>query len=319
MAKKRKRSNKKRNRKRLNTAPTSNKAAVTTFSATNAKTPSAQEQNQTTPSFKSGVVEIKRGVEAEKDAEKQDAVHKFTERLKRGEAIPTNLDKIKNVWVKRVVTGAMIAIVALISGNLIVGSMQNGITGVKVEYQRATGEKELPFATVLQQFKLNGHRVALFNYLDEEGLKFSLFDMDNHKSVMESTINGVEIEPDSVAVLAQILPDALKESKDVKIIEKTNTGFVIDGKKYDVELEGVQVKAINGEAVKYRNVFLVSKSHEELIKRNKIDTSDLRIGFVGRDPLTNNFTIAGIDSKSNIYTFNQDDIGKVKVKIQKTE
>lgn len=319
MTKKRKRRSNKRNRKRLPTAPTSNKAAVTTSSATNTKTHPAQEQSQTKPSFKSDVVGIKRGIEAEKDAEKQDVVHKFTEMLKRGEAIPTSLYKIKNVWVRRVVTGAMIAVVALVGGNLIVGSMQNGITGVSVEYQRASGEKELPFATILQQFKLNGHRVALFNYLDEEGLKFSLFDMDDRKAVMESTISGVEIQPNSVAVLAQILPDALKEGKDVKSIEKTDTGFVIDGKKYDVELEGVQVKAINGAAVKYRNVFLVSKSHEELIKRNKINTSDLRIGFVGRDPLTDNFTIAGIDSKSNIYTFNQDDVGKVKIKIQKTE
>ena len=66
------------------------------------------------------------------------------------------------------------------------------------------------------------------------------------------------------------------------------------------------------------NVYLVSKSHDELIERNKIDVADLSIGYVGEEYNTGNFIIAAIDSKSNVYTFTHDHKGKISLTVHQT-
>ena len=83
-------------------------------------------------------------------------------------------------------------------------------------------------------------------------------------------------------------------------------------------LGGIHVKTVNGNAIARENVYLVSKSHDELIDRNKIDVADLSIGYVGEEYNTGNFIIAAIDSKSNVYTFTQDHKGKISLTVHQT-
>ena len=197
-------------------------------------------------------------------------------------------------------------------------SVQGNITGISAEYRAATNEAETPYGTVLQQFRIKDHRIALFSYLDEDGMAFVVFDMDSRSVLYEDKLKENKIEPNSVMALAQVLPGLLDETKQIDSLELTPTGFKIDGKDYAVELNGIHVKTVNGNAIARENVYLVSKSHDELIERNKIDVADLSIGYVGKEYNTGNFIIAAIDSKSNVYTFTQDHKGKISLTVHQT-
>lgn len=242
----------------------------------------------------------------------------LTKKLTARDLIPHDLSLIKNKWTRRLAGGAVTALVLIFGAMAFQSQMQGNITGISAEYRAATNEAETPYGTVLQQFRIKDHRIALFSYLDEDGMVFVVFDMDSRSVLYEDKLKENKIEPNSVMALAQVLPGLLDETKQIDSLELTPTGFKIDGKDYSVELDGIHVKTVNGNAIARENVYLVSKSHDELIERNKIDVADLSIGYVGEEYNTGNFTIAAIDSKSNVYTFTQDHKGKISLTVHQT-
>lgn len=239
----------------------------------------------------------------------------LTKKLTARDLIPHDLSLIKNKWTRRLAGGAVTALVLIFGAMVFQSQMQGNITGISAEYRAAINEAETPYGTVLQQFRIKDHRVALFSYLDEDGMAFVVFDMDSRSVLYEDKLKENKIEPNSVMALAQVLPGLLDETKQIDSLELTPTGFKIDGKDYAVELDGIHVKTVNGDAIARENVYLVSKSHDELIERNKIDVADLSIGYVGEEYNTGNFIIAAIDSKSNVYTFTQDHKGKISLTV----
>lgn len=242
----------------------------------------------------------------------------LTKKLTARDLIPHDLSLIKNKWTRRLAGGAVTALVLIFGAMAFQSQMQGNITGISAEYRAAINEAETPYGTVLQQFRIKDHRVALFSYLDEDGMAFVVFDMDSRSVLYEDKLKENKIEPNSVMALAQVLPGLLDETKQIDSLELTPTGFKIDGKDYAVELDGIHVKTVNGDAIARENVYLVSKSHDELIERNKIDVADLSIGYVGEEYNTGNFIIAAIDSKSNVYTFTQDHKGKISLTVHQT-
>lgn len=242
----------------------------------------------------------------------------LTKKLTARDLIPHDLSLIKNKWTRRLAGGAVTSLVLIFGAMAFQSQMQNNITGISAEYRAATNEAETPYGTVLQQFRIKDHRVALFSYLDEDGMAFVAFDMDSRSLLYEDKLKENKIEPNSVMALAQVLPGLLDETKQIDSLELTPTGFKIDGKDYAVELDGIHVKTVNGNAIARENVYLVSKSHDELIERNKIDVADLSIGYVGEEYNTGNFIIAAIDSKSNVYAFTQDHKGKISLTVHQT-
>ena len=258
--------------------------------------------------------------QAPKPAPSKEAVEleQLTKKLTARDLIPHDLSLIKNKWTRRLAGGAVTALVVIFGALAFQSQMQGNITGISAEYRAVTNEAETPYGTVLQQFRIKDHRVALFTYLDDDGMAFVVFDMDSRSVLYEDKLKENSIEPNSVMALAQVLPGLLDETKQIDSLELTPTGFKIDGEEYTVELDGIHVKAVNGAAIERENVYLVSKSHEELIERNKIDVADLSIGYVGEEYNTGHFIIAAIDSKSNVYTFNQDHKGKISLTVHQT-
>ena len=258
--------------------------------------------------------------QAPKPAPSKEAVEleHLTKKLTARDLIPHDLSLIKNKWTRRLAGGAVTALVVVFGALAFQSQMQGNITGISAEYRAETNEAETPYGTVLQQFRIKDHRVALFSYLDDDGMAFVVFDMDSKSVLYEDKLKENKIEPNSVMAMAQVLPGLIDESKHIDSLELTPTGFKIDGEDYAVELDGIHVKAVNGAAIARENVYLVSKSHDELIERNKIDVADLSIGYVGDEYNTGNFIIAAIDSKSNVYIFTQDHKGKISLTVRQT-
>ena len=258
--------------------------------------------------------------QAPKPAPSKEAVEleHLTKKLTARDLIPHDLSLIKNKWTRRLAGGAVTALVVVFGALAFQSQMQGNITGISAEYRAETNEAETPYGTVLQQFRIKDHRVALFSYLNDDGMAFVVFDMDSQSVLYEDKLKENKIEPNSVMAMAQVLPGLIDESKHIDSLELTPTGFKIDGEDYAVELDGIHVKAVNGAAIERENVYLVSKSHDELIERNKIDVADLSIGYVGDEYNTGNFIIAAIDSKSNVYIFTQDHKGKISLTVRQT-
>lgn len=245
-------------------------------------------------------------------------MEKIDARLRKGELIPTNLKKIKTKWVRRAIGGVLGALIVLMGATYVQQQMQGNITGISAEYRSISGENETPYATELTKFMLDGKRSALFTYMDDNGMKFVLLDLTSKKVIMEDTLTTDKIEPNSVMALAQLLPSIIKDGgSNLKSIERVESGFKIDGKKYALSVDGIQVTKVNDNDFEPAPVYLVSESHKELTERNKIDESKLKFGFVEYEVATKTFVMAAIDKENgSIYTFRQEPEGLIKLTIQ---
>ena len=224
-------------------------------------------------------------------------------KVKSGNIINPNIHKIKRPWIKRGLIGAMLAVAVLLGSVSVYNYYQNNETGVRVEYMKSTKTPDLPFLKVLNKFRLGGHRAVLFNYLGDNGLTFILYDLDAKKVLMEDVVNEDVAEANSVMALAQLMPDVLKKSSNIKTIKQTTTGFNIDKVSYNIKMDGTNIRTVNDKSFKNNNVYFVAKSFTDLIKRNNLDVTKFKIQAVGDNAKTKTYDIVVSDASGGKILF----------------
>ena len=224
-------------------------------------------------------------------------------KIKARKIINPNLTEFKRPWIKRGLVGVILAVAVLLGSVSVYNYYQNNETAVRVEYMKSTKTPDLPFLTVLNKFRLGGHRVVLFNYLGDNGLTFVLYDIDAKKVVMEDVVNEDVAEANSVMALAQLMPDVLKKNSNIKSIKQTATGFNIDKVSYNIKMDGTNIRTVNDKSFKNHNVYFVAKSFTDLIKRNNLDVAKFKIQAVGDNAKTKTYDIVVSDGKRGKILF----------------
>lgn len=224
-------------------------------------------------------------------------------KIKSRKIINPNLTEFKRPWMKRGLVGVMLAVAVLLGSVSVYNYYQNNETAVRVEYMKSTKTPDLPFLTVLNKFRIGGHRAVLFNYLGDNGLTFVLYDIDAKKVVMEDVVNEDVAEANSVMALAQLMPDVLKKNSNIKSIKQTATGFNIDKVSYNIKMDGTNIRTVNDKSFKNHNVYFVAKSFTDLIKRNNLDVAKFKIQAVGDNAKTKTYDIVVSDGKSGKILF----------------